>query len=319
MSIGCRDLRVHAGHRLLLEVDDLHVASGSALAVLGANGAGKSTLLRALGLLSPHRVTGEVLLDGAPATRPGMRGAAAAVLQRPILRRGSVLANVASGLRFRGVRRREARSRAAHRLDALGVAHLAAHDVRELSGGEAQRVSVARALAVEPRVLLLDEPFTGLDAATRADLVADLRVALDGRHTATVLVTHDLHEAAALARDVAVLVGGRIRRRGDLAQVLDDPRDPETARLLGWTNVVCGLVARPEHTRLVGDGDGDGVRVSGRLRRVVPLGPATRVDVDIEDGTVTCLYPYEAAVGTLPTPGSAVTVVLTRTRATAAS
>ncbi|HEX2301496.1 MAG TPA: ATP-binding cassette domain-containing protein, partial [Pseudonocardiaceae bacterium] len=111
-GIGCRDLRVHAGGRQLLSVPELHVASGRTLAVLGPNGAGKSTLLRALGLLSDHRVSGQILLDGRPATRSLMRHALAAVLQRPILRRGTVADNVISGLRFRGMSRREARTEA---------------------------------------------------------------------------------------------------------------------------------------------------------------------------------------------------------------
>ncbi|MDN5931821.1 MAG: ATP-binding cassette domain-containing protein [Pseudonocardia sp.] len=305
-GIGCRDLRVHARDRVLLHVDALDVPAGSTLAVLGPNGAGKSTLLRALGLLlPPRRVTGEVRLDGRPATAPRMRAAVAAVLQRPILRRGTVAANVASGLRLRGVGRREALDGAAPWLDALGVAHLAARDARTLSGGEAQRVSVARALAVGPRVLLLDEPFAALDAATRADLLADLRAALDGRPTATVLVTHDRHEARALAGHTALLVGGRLRRHGPTAEVLDRPVDVDTARLLGFTNLLPPggdgprRAARPEDCRVAAGPGVDGVR--GTVRRVVALGDVTRIDVDTPSGPLTCLHPGamagEARVG----------------------
>jgi tungstate transport system ATP-binding protein len=293
-GIGCRDLRVHGGGRVLLRVDALDVPAGSTLAVLGPNGAGKSTLLRALGLLlPPRRVTGEVRLDGRPATTPLMRAAVAAVLQRPILRRGTVVANVASGLRLRGVGRREALDRSAPWLDALGIAHLAARDARTLSGGEAQRVSVARALAVGPRVLLLDEPFAALDAATRADLLADLRAALDGRPTATVLVTHDRDEARALAGHTALLVGGRLRCHGPTAGVLDRPVDVDTARLLGFTNLLPSdgdgplRAARPEDCRAAA-GPGP---VRGTVRRVVALGDVTRVDVDTPSGPVTCLHP----------------------------
>ncbi len=306
--IGCRDLRVHVGSRQLLHVPQLHVPSGSTLAVLGANGAGKSTLLRALGLLSPHRVTGEILLDGAPVTPAVARDAVAAVLQRPILRRGTVATNAASGLRFRGLSRRAAAARAAPWLVALGVAQLADRDVRTLSGGEAQRVSIARALALEPRVLLLDEPFTGLDATTRADLAADLRAALNGRPTATVLVTHDRHEAAAMADHLAVLVAGDLRRHGPTADVLDDPSDPSIARLLGYTNIVGDRVARPEHTRLDPHGD-----VTGTLRRIVPLGPVTRIDVSTIHGPLACLHPADGAAE-FPPVGSQVTVALTHAK-----
>jgi tungstate transport system ATP-binding protein len=322
-GLGCRDLRVHADGHELVHAATLHVPAGRTLAVLGPNGAGKSTLLRALGLLGRHRITGEVLLDGHPVTRSQMRGAVAAVLQRPILRRGSVAANAASGLRFRGVGRREADDRARPWLDALGIAHLAARDARTLSGGEAQRVSIARALAVDPRVLLLDEPFTGLDPTTRADLVADLRAALDHHGAAAVLVTHDRDEALALAHDTALLIRGRIRHHGPTGDVLDDPRDPDTARLLGYTNLLPPgssgrphtLAARPEHCRIVTatDPPRELLTITGTLRRSVRLGRATRFDVDTAAGPITCLEPGEPPT-TTPPVGGTVEVALSRLR-----
>ncbi|MEV4078101.1 ATP-binding cassette domain-containing protein [Nonomuraea fuscirosea] len=332
-GIGCRDLRVRAGDRELLSVPELDVASGRTLAVLGPNGAGKSTLLRALGLLSSHRVSGVILLDGRPATRPLMRHAIAAVLQRPILRRGTVAANVISGLRFRGMGRREARLRAWPWMEALGLVPFADRDIRSLSIGEAQRVSITRALAVGPKVLLLDEPFTGLDSTTRADLIADLRAALSGQPTATILVTHDRQEALALAEDTALLIGGRIRQHGPTAEVLDHPSDADTARLLGYTNLLPPaltgrthpLVARPEHTHLILDpSDGpagqvdDDVRpVPGTLRRTVALGIATRVDVDTAGGPLTCLHPGDLPGTSLPPVGGDVRVRVRQARALA--
>ncbi|MEO3869491.1 ATP-binding cassette domain-containing protein [Nonomuraea sp. B12E4] len=325
-GIGCRDLCVRAGGRELLSVPELHVASGRTLAVLGPNGAGKSTLLRALGLLSGHRVSGQILLDGRPATRPLMRDALAAVLQRPILRRGTVAANVISGLRFRGVGRREARARAWPWIEALGLGPLADRDARSLSIGEAQRVSITRALAVGPRVLLLDEPFSGLDSTTRADLLADLRAALTGQPTATILVTHDRQEALALAEDTALLIAGRIRQHGPTAEVLDHPSDADTARLLGYTNLLPpaltgrrhSLVARPEHTRLLLDPPaapaGQAESVTGTLRRTVALGIATRIDVDTAAGPLTCLHPGDLLATELPPTGSEVRVGIRHAR-----
>ena len=306
--IGCRDLVVDAGGRTLLRVPHLDVAAGTVLAVLGPNGAGKSTLLRALAGLARH--TGDVLLDGVPARRAALRPAVAAVLQRPVLRRGTVIDNAATGLRLRGAGRAAARKGAAPWLAALGVAHLAGRDARTLSGGEAQRVALARALAVRPRVLLLDEPFTGLDATTRADLLADLAPLLGGA-TTTVLVTHDRQEAAALAGRAALLVDGRLRQDGPVAEVLDRPADVACARLLGFTNVLppaltgrAGvLVARPERTRVHAGPPppGAGVRVPGVLHRVVPLGTGTRLDLRADGASISGTTTSDV----LPVPGAA--------------
>jgi ABC-type sulfate/molybdate transport systems ATPase subunit len=164
---------------------------------------------------------------------------------------------------------------------------------------------------VGPRVLLLDEPFAGLDATTRADLLADLHTVLAGLDTATVLVTHDRHEALALAGQTALLVGGRIRQLGPTGHVLDQPVDADCARLVGFTNVlppaVTGrpelLAARPEHCTV---GERAGLRVPGTVRRVIPLGGPTRVDVDTAAGTLTCRTPEADGLE----PGRTVTVAV---------
>ena len=327
MSISCRGLLVVDRGRQRLAVDSLEVADGETLAVLGPNGAGKSTLLRALVHLEPAATCDEVLLDGRPAARPQLRTAVAAVLQRPVLQRSSVLDNAAAGLRLRGVRRARARQLARPWLDALKIAHLADRPARTLSGGEAQRVAVARALAVRSEVLLLDEPFTGLDATTRADLVADLRAVLDHSRAAVLLVTHDRDEAAALAHRTALLLRGRIRQLGATADVLDAPTDLECAHLLGYTTrlppALTGrdvlLVARPERCRLLSPGEvpaRDAVVVPGTLRRVVPLGGTTRVDVDTAAGPVAVLTTAEVTAA--PGDQLCVTVDVRDTRGVAA-
>jgi ABC-type sulfate/molybdate transport systems ATPase subunit len=323
MSIGCRSLRVTDRGRELLAVDFLEVADGETVAVLGPNGAGKSTLLRALARLEPRAARAEVLLDGEPVAATQLRTAVAAVLQRPVLQRTSVLDNAAAGLRLRGMPRTRARRLARPWLDALGIAHLADRHARTLSGGETQRVAIARALAVGSRVLLLDEPFAGLDATTRADLIADLRTALDHSTAAVLLVTHDRDEAAALAHRTALLLRGRIRQLGTTAHVLDSPADLECARLLGYTThlppELTGhdvlLVARPERCRLLppaGAPTGPAVVVPGTLRRVVPLGGTTRVDVDTAAGPVAVLTTTE--VTTAPGDPLCVTVDASDTR-----
>jgi len=290
-------------------------------ALFGRSGSGKTSLVNLIaGLVRPDR--GRIVLDGRPATRPLMRQALAAVLQRPILRRGTVADNVISGLRFRGMSRREARTEAWPWIEALGLESLVGRDARSLSIGEAQRVSITRALAAGPRVLLLDEPFSGLDSTTRADLLADLRAALTGQPTATILVTHDRQEALALAEDTALLIDGRIRQHGSTAEVLDHPSDAGTARLLGYTNLLPPaltgrahtLVARPEHTQLVLDPSDQTDDVRGTLRRTVALGSATRVDVDTSAGALTCLHLGDVLATDLPPIGSDVRVRIRHAR-----
>jgi tungstate transport system ATP-binding protein len=308
-----RNIAVSAAGREILTVPRLVVAPASTTAVLGANGAGKSTLLRVAGALLAPRA-GTVLLDGRPASERDVRLATAAVLQRPLLRRGTVRANAETGLRFRGVPRTVARSRAALWLERLGVAGLADRPAHTLSGGEAQRVSLARAFAVAPRLLLLDEPFAGLDAPTRGELLADLRELLAETATSALLVTHDRHEAAAVADHVAILHRGALRQHGRAAEVLDGPADADCARLLGFETILPAALS----DRLLGPGTGEvalrseecfvepvgrasrapgeAVHLTGVLRRVVPLGPVSRVTVTVE-GT--------ALVATASTPAPA--------------
>jgi len=293
-----RAVTVRAQERTILAVPRLAIDGVATTAVLGANGAGKSTLLRVAGaLIAPDE--GMVLLDGEPATQRALRAATAAVLQRPLLRRAGVRANVETGLRFRGVARAESRRRGEEWLERLGIAQLAQRPAHTLSGGEAQRVSLARAFAVEPRLLLLDEPFAALDAPTRGDLLADLRDTLAETATAALLVTHDRHEAAALADWIAVLHAGELRQQGRVEDVWDQPADEACARILGFENVLapalatrllgerCGATAlrasdcSPAPAGSIAPGDDDLV-APATFRKLVPLGASSRVVAEID-------------------------------------
>jgi ABC-type nitrate/sulfonate/bicarbonate transport system ATPase subunit len=285
-------VEAHGGGRRLLRVDALAVGRGEVLAVLGPNGAGKSTLLRVAGALRPF--TGTVRLAGRTAGPRELRAATAAVLQRPLLLRGSVRDNAATGLRFRGASRREARRSAEPWLRRLGLAELADRPAAVLSAGEAQRVSLARAMAVRPLLLLLDEPFSALDAPTRGELVADLGDVLRESGTAAMLVTHDRHEAAAVADRGLILHAGAVRQAGPLPAVLDAPADADVARTLGFENllgpdapmtppVAPGRLAafRADDLRPVPPGGrtpAGAALIEATLRRVVPAGPRARVD-----------------------------------------
>ena len=238
------NLVVVRGARPVLEIDHLAVVRGETLVVVGPNGAGKSTLLLALArLLRPERGRvafrdsfGERDDDLAHRRRIGL------VLPDPILLDASVYDNVASGLRFRGVPREEVRVRVADWLRRLGIGHLRDRQARQISSGEAQRVSLARALVVEPDLLLLDEPFASVDAMTRALLLDDLENLLRATPVACVAVTHDLDEAVRLGDRAAVLLEGRLRQCDRPERVLAAPVDGDVAAFVGVETRVHGRV-----------------------------------------------------------------------------
>ena len=237
-KITVRDLLVVRNGQAVLEIPALDIPAGRVTAIIGPNGAGKSTLLAVLQLLlRPRR--GDLRLDDAPVWNDALatRRRLASVFQEALLLNTSVRKNVETALGLRGVARRERRPRAERWLARFGVAHLARRHAHDLSGGEAQRVSLARAFALEPEVLLLDEPFGGLDAPTRVALIDDFADVVHDAGVTTVLVTHDRDEALRLADGLAVLVDGRLRQFGPPRTVFAAPADEEVAALVGVENV----------------------------------------------------------------------------------
>lgn len=202
------------GERVTLEVQSLSIAHGETLAVIGPNGAGKSTLLLALaGLLKP--AIGEIRFNGKPLNEWDeleYRRMIAFVFQAPLLMDMTVEQNVGLGLRFRNTSREETRARVGKWVKYLNIDSLAKRRASQLSGGEAQRVSLARAFVLGPELLLLDEPFSALDPPTRKKLIADLKVFLAEDNLTNVLVTHNLAEAVEMSHRVAVIIDGRIRQ-----------------------------------------------------------------------------------------------------------
>ena len=230
-----RDLRIVRDRRSVLHIENLAVESGQVLAVVGPNGAGKTSLLLALArLLKPEQ--GEIRFNGQPTAAlrdVDYRRRIGLVLQEPLLLDGSVFDNVAAGLRFRHLPRGEITFRVETWLERLGITELRNRPAIRLSGGEAQRVSLARAFAIHPQLLLLDEPFSSLDSPTRARLLDDLQTLLAETFTTTILVTHDLREAARLASRMAILLDGKLRQVGTPEEVFAHPTDAEVATFLG--------------------------------------------------------------------------------------
>jgi len=237
----------------VLAIDQLDLKAGDRLAVLGPNGAGKTTLLRLLaGLDAP--TTGRVEINGEPIADAAVevRRRIGYATQRPGLLSTSVIRNVELPLRWRGLDGTTRRAAALAALKRLNVSGLADRKALSLSGGEAQRVSLARALAIEPGLLLLDEPAAGLDAETRRAFLDDLERALGDRATTVVHVSHRAQEALRLADRVAVLTDGTIRQLGEPASVVRQPVDGTVARLVGYENVIAVKIDASGRVRING-------------------------------------------------------------------
>lgn len=225
--IEIKNLQIKRNKQIALEIPDLSIQRGETLTVVGPNGAGKSTLLLALArLLKP--VHGDILYDGKSLLQIHeleYRRKISFVFQAPLLMDMTVEQNVALGLKFRGASKAEMQTRVRKWMGQLGIESLSKRRASQLSGGEAQRVSLARAFVLEPELLLLDEPFAALDPPTHAKLLEDLSDILKQDHRTAVFVTHNLKEAAKLSHRIAVIVGGVLRQVGTLRQIKAHPTD----------------------------------------------------------------------------------------------
>ncbi len=316
--LSVKDLLVKRGDQTVLLVDSLDIHQGEVLAVIGPNGAGKSTLLLVLArLLLPY--SGQIYFRGSPIEQENeltYRRRIALVLQEPLLMHQSVFDNVAAGLKFRGLPRQEIKNRTKEWLERLEISHLHNRPGQRLSGGEAQRTSLARAFALQPELLLLDEPFSALDAPTRSRLLQDLHALLSQTSITTIFITHDLDEALLLGDRVAVLLGGVLRQVGHPQNVFTAPSDGDVAAFVGVETVIAGKVAVSQNGQVIVEANGlslqavgdipigrqvlfclrpeditlsisDGTsvssarnRLSGRIIRMTPSGPLVRVVID---------------------------------------
>lgn len=256
--LEARDLVVVRDGRRVLEVKRFQVNPRETVAVVGPNGAGKSTLLLALAcLLRPSE--GSVLFHGTPVLPRDalrLRRRLGLVLPSPVLLDTSVRKNVAAGLAFRGIRGAQAQRRVDEWLERLGILALRDRPARELSSGESQRVSLARALVLEPEVLLLDEPFASVDASARAQLIDDTERLLADTASGCVLVTHDLEEAGRLGHRMAVIVAGSLRQDEEVSRVLSAPADAQVAAFVGVQTRMPGRIVSVRNDLATVDVDG---------------------------------------------------------------
>jgi sulfate/thiosulfate transport system ATP-binding protein len=303
MSIEVRNLYKAFGRTVVCDNLNLTIPSGELVALLGPSGSGKTTLLRIIaGLEVPDR--GEVLFHGEDATRRDVRDRQVGFVFQHYALFGhmTIFDNVAFGLdvRPRATRpgRQEIRRKVMELLKLVQLDWLADRYPHQLSGGQRQRIALARALAVEPKVLLLDEPFGALDARVRKDLRRWLRRLHDEMHTTSVFVTHDQEEAMEVADRVIVMNEGRIEQEGSPDEVYDRPASPFVLQFLGDVNLFHGRLGhapggttaaeevtyvRPHELQVLAQPEEGSVPAT--LSQSLTVGPNTRLEFQRGDGS----------------------------------
>ena len=256
MTLRVEGISVAYDGELAVQDADLEVPDGQVLAVLGPSGCGKSTALRAIAGLEPL-TAGRITWDGADlaGTPTHKRGFALMFQDGQLFGHLTVARNVAYALRLRRASGIDAR--VAELLELVGLAGYADRLPATLSGGERQRVALARSLAASPRLLLLDEPLSSLDADLRQRLATDLRDILRAAGTTTLMVTHDQEEAFAVADRLAVMRDGRVVQQGLTSEVWAAPIDAETATFLGYSRILrdAAAISLIELVEITGDLD----------------------------------------------------------------
>jgi len=278
MSIEIRNVCKRFGDFVALDDVSLEVESGSLTALLGPSGSGKSTLLRIIaGLEWPD--TGEIRLSGEDATplAPQHRGVGFVFQHYAAFKHMTVRDNVAFGLKVRRRPKAEIRERVDELLQLVQLQGFGHRYPSQLSGGQRQRMALARALAPEPKVLLLDEPFGALDARVRAELRDWLRRLHEEVHVTTVFVTHDQLEAMEVAGQIAVLNEGRLEQVGTPRELYDEPASEFVMRFVGEANALDGALVRPHDLELLAGPAPDAVEAM--VERLTMLGFEAKLEL----------------------------------------
>jgi sulfate/thiosulfate transport system ATP-binding protein len=285
MRIDVNDVSKHFGEFEALSNVSLEVAEGSLTALLGPSGSGKSTLLRIIaGLETPD--SGTISIDGTEVTtaRPQERGIGFVFQHYAAFAHMSVRDNVAFGLKIRKRPAKEIKERVDELLALVGLTAWGGQRPAQLSGGQRQRMALARALAVDPRVLLLDEPFGALDANVRAELRQWLRRLHDEQGVTTVLVTHDQEEAMEVADKLAVMNVGKIEQVGSPRDVYDQPASEFVMGFIGPVSKLDGRLVRPHDVTVSLTPQAEAIEAT--VLRVIHLGFEVRIELELPGGEI---------------------------------
>lgn len=287
--LEARNLEVKRGGAVVLHVPFLSLRKGEILSLIGPNGAGKTTLLQTLSyLLKPFQ--GEIFFrEKKVETNHSVleyRRKLAMVFQEPLLFDTLVFDNVASGLKIRGMKSTDIRNRVMENLERFGIGHLSRRSAKKLSGGEAQRVSLARAFVIQPEILLLDEPFASLDPPTRDSLIEDLESILQQTRTTAIFATHDRLEALRLSNRIAVMNGGNILQVGSPEEVMNRPANEFVASFVGVETILSGKVTKKDGGTFVASVSGQEIEAVG--------------DAHVREAVVLCVRPENVTLLTRP-------------------
>jgi sulfate transport system ATP-binding protein len=258
------------------------IPSGALTALLGPSGGGKSTLLRIIaGLETPDSGTIEIEGEDSTNLSPQRRNVGFVFQHYAAFKHMTVFGNVAFGLEIRKRPKAQIKARVNELLELVHLEQFAHRYPAQLSGGQRQRMALARALAVEPRVLLLDEPFGALDAQVRKELRSWLRRLHDEVHVTTVFVTHDQEEAMEVADEIVVMAGGEVQQVGSPDDLSERPATEFVMSFLGPTTRVGGALVRPHDVELLTDPEPG--TVAATVQRVVRLGFEVRIDLQVDE------------------------------------
>jgi sulfate transport system ATP-binding protein len=281
VSIQVRGVSKSFGDFAALHDVSIDIPSGSLTALLGPSGGGKSTLLRVIAGLE-HPDVGRVEIDGTEATAlpPQRRGVGFVFQHYAAFKHMSVWRNIAFGLQIRKRPKTEIKARVQELLELVHLEQFAHRYPSQLSGGQRQRMALARALAVEPKVLLLDEPFGALDAQVRKELRAWLRRLHDQVHVTTVFVTHDQEEAMEVADSIVVMAGGKVEQVGTPDDLYEQPASDFVMSFLGPVTRIGGELVRPHDVELF-TAPTFGAQAA-TVARITRLGFEVKIDLDLD-------------------------------------